>query len=90
MGSATADLEIAALRLAEAREGARTAEFDRLVRVLLPHYACDFILGDLPGLCWLDPTERFPLLREGPPPRDRRGYVVVSLVMLRMLAKEFP
>jgi hypothetical protein len=83
--SATADLEIAALRRAEARDSAKMAEFERLLRSVWPHYACDFMLGEVPDGTWVDPHVQ--LLHWGMPPRDRKGWVVVSLNTLRDLAR---
>ena len=73
--------EIDALRREEWRQEVRFAEVDRLVRALLPHYACDFVVGEIPDGHWLDP-------REGLPPRGRKGPVVASLAMMRRLAEE--
>ena len=81
--------EIDALRREEWRQEVRFAEVDRLVRALLPHYACDFVVGEIPDGHWLDPREGpVPMLREGLPPRGRKGPVVASLAMMRRLAEE--
>jgi hypothetical protein len=83
-----ADLEIAALRRAEARMTAQFVEVDQLCRKLMNHYACNFIIGDIPDRAWLDPVTIRPRLQEGMPPRDRKGYVVVSLSTLRELGEK--
>lgn len=90
----SAAAEIAELRLTEARMDAYSSEADILIRKLLPFYACDFVLADVPDGMW------FPLpvgwqagiaepIRPcyGHPPRDRRGAVSVSIKTLRDIAR---
>lgn len=85
--------EILLLRQGEAVMQAESEEADRLVRSLLPRYACDFVVANMPDGCWCrlpwnwqneinEPVQ----LRYGRPPSDLKGPVGVSLKTLRRLA----
>jgi len=94
---ATAELEIAALRQIEHRQVVQSAEADRLVYRLLSHYACDFVVSEIPPGGWvklprdwaMGVSEPVPF-HYGFPPKTERGAVGVSLDTLRSLARALP
>lgn len=87
--------EIAALRLAEARMETESREGDRLVRALLRHYACDFVIAHAPDGYWFKLPQFWqaglsePLRPNGlPVPKKLRGAVGLSIGTLRRIAAE--
>lgn len=90
----TTQLEIAALRRGEARQEANSTEADRLIRELLPYYACDFVVAELPDggyarlpVGWQSEISGPVEFHYGMPPRNERGAIAVSLATLRMLRR---
>lgn len=91
--NATADLEISVLRRIEARQQSESEEADRLIRALLPVYACDFVIAQIPDDHWvaLPPGWQSGLseavvLWPGYPPKTYSGSVGLTLRTLRSLA----
>lgn len=90
--------EIEGLRISEIEMQQNSEEADRLVRHLLPHYACDFALSDnVPpyGFCvlpqgWQQGLKSPVPFSAGFPPRNKRGTVAVSLPFLRAIAGRLP
>lgn len=91
-----AAIEIAQLRAQEADADAYNVASDQLIRQLLPHYACDFIVApSVPDYAWVPLPRDFqtagvgsPPLRMGLPPRQHRGPIALSLATLRAMVRE--